>query len=256
MLKTTCIAVAFLVSMTTGPEPGTAETSSAFVPGGKLYLHGTLVEPTVKDHELGFFIVRDDSSVTVNGRVYVSQSRWRAIRGERTTGPDPFGEVALWIDKNISIATGGSVLMRDVPVALGDTISVPLSSSKTPARIVFGDRIAYVSHEDIVVKYALPVCIEPDSHQQRFSSFLDDRFSSMRIFLRPGILVLAGDGYLMTFPLSIESEVISSLSKLPSNITTHVGANGSLVYESVTIDGFRWGSSIIEDFLNTTGREQ
>jgi hypothetical protein len=227
--------------------------ASKFVSGCEIYLFGEYLDPVEgPDGTKGFLIEKTDSAVALNGRHFYSPhdtprrpasppseraKRLEAIFEEavaeirRTVEAHPSIDGAYYID---------SILYSNVP---------------QPYRTKSGDTVMLhfildwgcLSYEDASLEF--PLKPEPElSKEERDKRALDNVYLSLAE-IRPGFIILIGEGYKLWYPLSEELGLKAALAKIPALAQArYQNIYGEWVYEPLTIDGYEFYGFLVADF--------
>jgi hypothetical protein len=80
--------------------------------------------------------------------------------------------------------------------------------------------------------------------------FLDEKFEEITSTFHRGMIALAGDDYLQTFPIGDYNRVLASLDKITSVASCRLNQDRMIVCDPVTIDGYQWSGDVVRDFIN------
>ena len=233
--------------------PTYGERASKFVSGCEIYLFGEYLEPVDgPDGTIGFLIEKTDSAVTINGRHFSSPYdpqrtpvRPPSEKAERHAAV--FEEVLAEV-RRLAVAHSSiekaffidSVLYTDEPkpyvTASGDTVMLRFSKSW-----------AHYRYEDTNTSFPLtPDPMLPKEEQD--AQALDVAYQGLAA-IRPGFIILIGEGYQSWKPLSEAQTLKEALAKIPALAQRrYQNMYGEWVYEGLTIDGYQFGPSIVADF--------
>ena len=234
-------------------SPTYGKPASKFVSGCEIYLFGKYLDPVEgPDGEIGYLIEKTDSAVTLNGHHFYSP-----YDPQRTTVKPPsekakrhgvIFEKAMEEIRRLAVAHPSfekayyidSVLYTDEPkpyvTASGDTVMLQ-----------FHLESAHIVCEDASLVFPLtPDSVPPKEEQDKRG--LDIIYHSLA-GIRPGFIILIGQGYQSWKPLSEAPTLKAALAKIPTLAQRrYKDIYGDWVYEPLTIDGYHFSYSVIIDF--------
>jgi hypothetical protein len=243
----------------------------AFIPDCDICLHGEFLDPVQSPfdaNEYGALIEKTKNKVFVNGKVYISFAE---------PGPHVFTEEKVRRNENTvkgyaakkfredaspsndvpgAYKVGGQLFRPGVPTVFvidekHDSVTVtvaPKYMGNTDYIIVEyrGSKIAY----DL---YKGPRASAAQLNEQS----LDATFRGLTERCEPGRLMLMGRGYVYSYPQSERDRLIRALKQIPALAEPKFrDYRGEMQYEPVTIDGFRFQSEVIRDFVKSGGADQ
>jgi len=230
-----------------------------FVTSCELYLFGKFVSPRVYPEfgdSAGYLIKKTGTDVTVNGITFFdlkqadlvhrvepdSALKYRCrVLGEAER---QFRERTKAVLANGTCMVDSTLFSEDVPTPFlvnGCKEVVLVTLMKDYIYFQFG------KDTEFIPRYPRRAPSKEDRDEQR----VDVAYGQLINHLKPGAIVLAGRGYANRYPLAEAELLKAALAKIP-RLARPIQEDlyGRMVYEMIEVDGFKWASNVIRDFVN------
>jgi hypothetical protein len=251
------VATLVLIGLTKPSIAGSFVSSRAetLITGCELILHGREVPLANRNGIDGYWVVRDDTSVTVNGILCVSVSTYfRKVEVPPDT--ERASQIIERAARQVLLARDkhtGNVVVDNVISASGESFEWFLPEEKVSVSIVLEPDEMLVRYEKWEVRYLL----NQEFDGSMDSAGLDDRivdtaFRGTVRSLRSGHIVLKGRGYEYSYPLSRAKAVRSAIDDIRSNARVdYVDTSGRPVYGAVQTTLGLWVGSCVTEIMES-----
>lgn len=254
----------FLIMVVTGATSRAAQDGYAsptlgvpadtFVTGCELILYGREVPPIVKDGRSGYWIVKSDREVRVNGKLCLSldslprQLPTSPITPQVVRTAKVLEAAAEIVRKSPRQVDGAAVVEQEFRKA-GEAFVVEVPEYGTTALVTLHEDVMFIEYDGVRVSFQRdrPKPVDPVEKERRR---LDAAYWGTISSLKRGYLVLKGGNYAFFYPLSDSQEVRAQLLNLPMLVEQEANSRpGRITYKPVKIGGRMLPTGVIEDFL-------
>jgi len=257
-LRLTCLVITSLLAAggseaAESRSPTFGVPADTFLTGCELILFGEDVPPMARNGQTGYWVVKTDSVVAVNGIVITSLSPTpaqpaRPISPEIRRGSEIIEEAAdiVWRSRE---SHKGLVTMDGETHSVGDEFSLSLPAHGASVKIKLYDASMTIVYEDRRTEFPLDRPV-PRSQAELDEIRLNGAYESLVHELKAGCLVIRGASYTYIWPLSRSAEIRAALAEMPAKAEIQlIHPDDGPYYKAIRIGGMIFDSSAIRDFI-------
>lgn len=246
---------------------GATDTSSleTFIPDCELYLFGRLVPPIDRDGRSGLLVKLEGNVITINGRVYMEVQPIEPAEPD----PSPYDETVRPSIRVRILATNAvrrsrveargadSLTVGDQAVPIGEFVPMVVETGDSVLVAYFVDffeiRVETYTYR---FRYVEEPRKPPDNSPEAIRSRAVGLYAHLARGLKPGAIVLLGEGYQSSYrdPSEFE-ELRAALSQIPLR-AQRLSSHGIFSYRGLDIGPFRFLPSVVQDFVDASEASQ
>ena len=245
--------------------------AEAFIPDCEVWLYGKLMPPVSSPdggNEVGILITKSDGQITINSNLFFPADEREQSR--LAISPE-LSEQAAIMEAAFSEFRDNATKSPDIPDAYivngilfrpGEDTQFPLEQLGVTVTATVLPRywgaVDYVRLEFREKAAVIPIKPRPKptfSDAEKSEIQLDRLFNSAVAICEPGTVILIGRAYRLVYPVADRDSLVDALGQIPDlAVQKLLDSRGEPMYESLTINGFRFHSDVIRDFVNAAER--
>jgi len=222
-----------------------------------VYLYGLYVDPINYKSDSGYLIVREDSSITINGRIYqtLKGSSFRPAESwlfPDKPHPDNFEEAIRRIINYTKVISDTEVVLEGVSVTTGDTFTYELPDRDYQVMGTYR-RKEYRLWDDDSPGAGIPAqrYFPSESYHVRYFRTLNSKYETARLYVLTDHIVLLGRHYQDHYPIEQSERVMATIQRIPSMVPLMTREE---IADKFKNDGFNWSYDLISDFSQLPAR--